>query len=48
MRTEQEIKDKLIFVRHKIWQNGSDVDIWYKVKQYLDWVLSQSEVTNDT
>lgn len=43
MRTEKEIKEALIDVRHKIWRNDEDVYTWEKVKKYLDWVLSGEE-----
>lgn len=39
MRTKKEIEDKLIFVRHQIWRNGSDSHVWEKVKDYLEWVI---------
>lgn len=42
MKTEKEIKDKLIFVRHKIWRNGYDSNVWEKVEEYLNWVLEPS------
>lgn len=47
MRSEEEIKEYLMFVKHKVWQNGSDVYKYEIIQDTLNWILNKKEGKNE-
>ena len=41
MRSEEEIKEYLMFVNHKVWRNGNEVYKYEIIKDTLNWVLNK-------
>lgn len=39
MKSKEEVEEQLYYVRHQIYKNGKDVNVWEKVEKYLKWVI---------